>query len=223
MTGRFDPDLLPVAPDLSFEENLWAAGALEVAGIDEVGRGALAGPVGAAVVVFPPEPDKLAVLFGMLDSKKQSPAERVFWAEKVRRVATGWGIGFASAKEIDDLGILPATRLAIQRALEILPLTPQHLLLDCMFLPDIPIPQTSLIKGDERSLSIAAASVLAKTTRDQLLVEMDSHYPGYGFASHMGYATPYHRAALGEIGPCPVHRYSYSPIKFIRTNPASRK
>jgi ribonuclease HII len=213
MTSRLDPDLLPVAPDLAFEKLLWTAGIRHVAGADEVGRGALAGPVGAAVVVLPSQPEELSDLSGMLDSKKQSPEERAHWAEKIRSIAIDWSLGFASAQEIDRLGLLPATRLAIYRALDCLILFPGHLLLDYLFLPESPIPQTSLIKGDERSLSIAAASVLAKTARDQLLIEMDSSYPRYGFASHKGYATRSHLAALGEIGPCPLHRFSYRPVK----------
>lgn len=213
MSSRLDPDLLPVAPDLAFEKSLWSAGIRHVAGVDEVGRGALAGPVGAAVVVFPSEPDTLSGLFGMLDSKKQSPQDRVQWAEKIRSIASAWSLGFASAQEIDHFGLLPATRLAIYRALDCMSLFPGHMLLDCLFLPESSIPQTSLIKGDERSLTIAAASVLAKTARDRLLVELDSSYPRYGFAAHKGYATPAHLAALGEIGPCPVHRFSYSPVK----------
>ena len=215
MSSLLDPGLLPPAPDLAFEERLWASGAGYVAGIDEVGRGALAGPVGAAVVIFPPQPGRLRIFSGMLDSKKQNPGERVLWAEKIRLHASAWSIGFASAQEIDCSGLLPATRLAISRALNILSIFPGHLLLDCLFLPESPIPQTSLIKGDERSLSIAAASVLAKTARDQLLIEMDSHYPRYGFAAHKGYATAYHLAALAEAGPCPLHRTSYSPIKNL--------
>jgi ribonuclease HII len=213
MTGRFDSSLLPAAPDLSFEEQLWAVGIGQVAGIDEVGRGALAGPVGAAAVVLPPDLDRLSELSGMLDSKKQTPEERIFWAEKVRQVAIAWAVGFATAPEIDAWGIVPATRLAIQRALELLPLTPEHLLLDCLFLPESTIPQTSLIKGDERSLSIAAASILAKTARDQLLIKMDAEYPHFGFANHKGYATSSHRKALDRMGPCAIHRFSYSPIK----------
>jgi ribonuclease HII len=213
MTSRLDPELLPVTPDLAFEKLLWAAGTRYVAGIDEVGRGALAGPVGAAVVIFPSQPERLAIFSGMQDSKKQTPGERLQWAEKIRLNASAWAVGFASAREVDLWGLLPATRLAISRALDILTISPRHLLLDYLFLPDSPIPQTSLIKGDERCLSIAAASVLAKTARDQILVDMDSCYPRYGFAAHKGYATSYHRASLQKMGPCPLHRFSYAPVR----------
>jgi ribonuclease HII len=134
-------------------------------------------------------------------------------------VALAWGVGYASEREIDQYGILPATRLAAHRALSLLAVSPQHLLLDYLFLPDEPTPQTSLIKGDERSLSIAGASILAKTGRDALLLQMELDYPGYGFAAHKGYATRAHLQALRELGPCPTHRMSFAPIK---TNPCAR-
>jgi ribonuclease HII len=124
------------------------------------------------------------------------------------------GVGFASHAEIDLWGIIPATRLAGRRALAQLTFPPVHLLLDYLFLPDCDIPQTSLIKGDARSLSIAAASVLAKTARDALLVEMESAYPGYSFSQHKGYATSQHLAALDQLGPSPVHRMTFAPIKY---------
>jgi ribonuclease HII len=127
--------------------------------------------------------------------------------------AVSYGIGFASPEEIDSWGILPATRLAIQRALDRLSIQPEHLLLDHLKLPDHPAPQTPITKGDARSLSIAAASILAKTSRDALMCEMDSRYPDYGFAQHKGYATPAHLRALAERGPCPIHRYSFAPLR----------
>lgn len=213
MSGRFDPELLPAWPDLSLERALWACGLATIAGVDEAGRGALAGPVAAAALILPPEPGRLKALDGLRDSKKLSPAERAAWASVLRQVATAWGVGYASEREIDLYGILPATRLAAQRALSSLPVPPQHLLLDCLFLPDDPTPQTSLIKGDERSLCIAGASVLAKTSRDALLQEMELAYPGYGFAAHKGYGTRAHLQALRELGPCPTHRKSFAPIK----------
>jgi ribonuclease HII len=213
MSKRFDPSLLPPAPDLSIELRLWKAGIKYIAGIDEAGRGALAGPVAAAAVVLPSESASLKTLDGLKDSKQLTPPQRDEWAERIRQKSCAWGVGFASHTEIDLWGIIPATRLAAQRAVENLDLPIEHLLLDYLFLPDNHIPQTNLIKGDERSLSIAGASVLAKTARDRLLVQMESEYPGYHFADHKGYATAQHLAALDRLEPCPVHRKSFAPIK----------
>lgn len=220
MTGRFDPSILPSSPDLEIEKALWEAGVPYVAGIDEAGRGALAGPVTAAAIILPAEPSINRVLHGVRDSKQMSPKERDFWSFRLRDVAATWGVGFASHTEIDELGILPATLLAVQRALETLAISPAHLLLDYLFLSECEIPQTSLIKGDARSQSIAAASILAKTTRDDILREMDREYPGYGFANHKGYGTPTHLEALSFLGPCPIHRMSYSPLKRITSGSA---
>jgi ribonuclease HII len=150
---------------------------------------------------------------GVRDSKQMTPAEREAWAPCIKTLASSYGIGFASACEIDTLGILPATLLAVRRALQGLAFAPDHLLLDYLRLPDDPTPQTALVKGDMRSLSIAAASVLAKTARDALLCELDAVYPGYGFASHKGYGTPEHRAALARLGPCSIHRLTFRGVK----------
>ncbi len=206
----FDRSLLPPVPDLSFEMLLWQAGLTAVAGIDEAGRGALAGPVAAGVVVLPPCAGVTESLKGVRDSKQMTPAERQAARELVVRHALAWAVGYATSAEIDGLGIVPATRLAAWRALDGLSLAPVHLLLDYLFLPDISLPQTALIKGDCRSLSIAAASVLAKTARDALLKELDQVYPGYGFARHKGYGTQAHREALQSLGPSPVHRLSFA-------------
>lgn len=213
MTKRFDPSVIPPAPDLSIEGRLWMAGIKLIAGIDEAGRGALAGPVAAAAVVLPPGSASLKTLAGLKDSKQLTSAQREEWADRIRQDASTCGIGFASHAEIDQWGIIPATRLAAQRAVEQLDLPIEHLLLDYLFLPDVRIPQTNLIKGDERSMSIAGASVLAKTARDKVLVQLDSEYPGYHFAAHKGYATAQHLAALDRLGPCPVHRKSFAPVK----------
>lgn len=213
MVKRFDPSLLPISPNLSFEEKLWNVGIKHIAGIDEAGRGALAGPVAAAAVILPPKASIQKTLDGLHDSKQLSPVERSTWADRLQHEAFAWGIGFASHDEIDLWGIIPATRLAAQRAMENLKFSPQHLLLDYLFLPDCDIPQTSLVKGDARSLSVAAASVLAKTARDALLVGLDSEYPGYSFSDHKGYGTPQHLLALDEFGPSPVHRRTFAPIK----------
>jgi ribonuclease HII len=215
MSKRFDPGLIPPSPDLSFEERLWGTGINYIAGIDEAGRGALAGPVVTAVLILPPNSAQHKTLAGLRDSKQLSPAERDSWAGILHQEAFSWGVGFASHQEIDSWGIIPATRIAAHRALGELSLVPDHLLLDYLFLPDSDIPQTSLIKGDARSLSIAAASILAKTTRDKALIEMASTYPGYRFADHKGYGTPYHLAALKRLGPCPIHRKSFAPVKGL--------
>jgi ribonuclease HII len=206
----FDPSLLPPEPDLSFELTLWQAGLIGVAGIDEAGRGAMAGPVAAAAVVLPPEEGLPDLLKGVRDSKQMTPHERETARERIIQYATSWGVGFATPEEIDQIGIVPATRLAAWRALENLSLHPAHLLLDYLFLPEVTIPQTALIKGDCRSLSIAAASILAKTSRDALLRKLDLTYPGYGFAAHKGYGTKAHREALQRLGLSPVHRLSFT-------------
>jgi ribonuclease HII len=212
MTTKFDCRLLPPEPTLEYEQNLWAAGVRYVAGIDEAGRGPLAGPVTAAAVILPPDLSIAGQLRGVRDSKQMNPGQREVWAVRLKKQVLAYAIGFASAQEIDVLGILPATRLAVQRALQGLSLSPEHLLLDFLELPDDPRPQTSLVKGDARSLSIAAASVLAKTARDALLCELARQYPGYGFEAHKGYSTPAHRLALARLGPCPIHRRSFQGV-----------
>jgi len=210
--SEFDLSLLPPEPDISFELALWEVGLTAVAGIDEAGRGALAGPVAAASVILPPEQEITGCLKGVRDSKQMTPCQREAAREKILLYATTWGVGFATAEEIDQMGIVPATRLAARRSLESLTLPAVHLLLDYLFLPEISIPQTALIKGDCRSLSIAAASILAKTSRDAVLREYDLTYPGYGFASHKGYGTSAHQEALQRLGKCPVHRISFALI-----------
>jgi ribonuclease HII len=206
----FDPSLLPSEPDLSFEQVLWETGQEYIAGIDEAGRGALAGPVAAGAVILPALAGMGNLLKGVRDSKQMTPCQRDKARERILLYVISWGVGFATPEEIDRMGILPATRLAACRALENLNPSPSHLLLDYLFLPDNPLPQTALIKGDCRSLSIAAASVLAKTSRDKLLRELDQAYPGYGLAAHKGYGTQAHREALQRLGPCPVHRLSFT-------------
>jgi ribonuclease HII len=206
----FDRSLIPAKPDLSFELALWDAGLTAVAGIDEAGRGALAGPVSAAAVILPPDPLMVDCLKGVRDSKQLTPDQRERTREKILQYAAAWGVGYATNEEIDQIGILPATRLAACRALEALSIIPAHILLDYIFLPDINLPQTALIKGDCRSLSIAAASILAKTARDAVLRELELTYPGYGFAAHKGYGTVVHRSALQRLGACPAHRHSFA-------------
>jgi ribonuclease HII len=200
-------------PDFSFELRLWSGGMRLVAGLDEAGRGALAGPVAAGVVIFEAEKVDVRDLKGVRDSKQMTPGERARWAVGIRQMAQGWGVGFASNEEIDEFGIVPATRLAMLRALEKLPASPEHLLIDYIQIPECPIPQTAIIKGDARVMSIAAASVLAKTGRDELLCEYDQKYPGYGFARHKGYGTAAHLQALERLGPCEMHRSSFAPVR----------
>jgi ribonuclease HII len=207
---KFDRSLVPALPDLTYEMDLWQGGVHFIAGVDEAGRGALAGPVAAGAVILPVDPELTISLSGVRDSKEMTPGARELWAERLQSVACGCAVGYASNEEIDELGIVPATCLAVQRALEALPMQPQHLLVDFLELPNTAIPQTSLIKGDRRSLSIAAASILAKTGRDARLRQLGLEFPGYGFAQHKGYGTLMHRQALARLGPSPVHRLSFS-------------
>jgi ribonuclease HII len=206
---KFDLAQLPESPDLSFESKLWASGQWLVAGIDEAGRGALAGPVVAGAVILPPDCTIAAKLQGVRDSKQMSPGQREKWAERIQTLALAWGVGYASHLEVDGLGIVPATLLAIRRAIKVLAIAPQYLLLDFLHLPESVLPQTSLIKGDARSLSIAAASVLAKTSRDHWLESMDKIFPGYGFCANKGYGTRAHRLAIELQGMCPLHRRTF--------------
>lgn len=210
---KFDLSTLPAAPNLAFEQPLWQAGLEWVAGIDEAGRGALAGPVAAGIVVLPNHFDLQKKLEGVQDSKLMSAKARQEWSEEIKNIAAAWQVGFASPKEIDEIGIVPATRLAIMRALEKLPQPPQHLLVDAIKLPDTEIPQTSLIKGDRRSLSIAAASILAKVSRDELMDNLANQYPAYHLGQNKGYGTAAHRQAIDHIGPCEIHRFSFAPVR----------
>jgi ribonuclease HII len=207
--NKFNPALIPEAPDLSYERDIWAKGIQFVAGIDEAGRGALAGPVSAGAVILPKDPGIAAQLHGLRDSKQLSPAERETWASRLNEAVLACGVGFASSQEIDALGIVPAVRVAIRRALDRLSVAPEHLLVDFLNLPELTTPQTALVKGDARVLSIAAASVLAKTARDAHMLELDLRYPGYGFAANKGYGTQMHRDAIQVLGPSPVHRASF--------------
>lgn len=200
-------------PHLEFESVLWDNGILSIAGIDEAGRGALAGPVVAAAVILSKSNGLSEKLFGVRDSKLMSATDRSKWAEEIKAIAASWSIGTATAKEIDTIGILPATRLASLRAIKRLGLCPDCLLLDYIEIPNTPLAQVSLTKGDQISLSIAAASILAKTNRDAMLVELDIQYPGYGFSRHKGYGTPEHLQALDKLGPSSLHRYSFAPLR----------
>ena len=204
------------APGLEQERALHSQGYTLIAGIDEAGRGAWAGPVCAAAVILPLERADLGdALDGVTDSKLLTPRRRETLVEVVRGVALAVGVGWASATEIDVLGIVPATRLAMERAVESLSPAPQALLLDYIALPDVDLPQQSLPKADLHCLSVAAASVVAKVSRDRWLIELDQQFPGYGFARHKGYGTAVHRSALEELGPSPVHRMSWEPLRAL--------
>ena len=210
---KFNRSLLPERPNLACEQELWGTGLTLVAGLDEAGRGALAGPVAAGAVVLPADLSDLMEQFsGVRDSKVMTPAARCEWAAVIKTKALAWGVGMAGSAEIDRFGIIPATCLAAARALKSLQVTPEHLLVDYLALPDVAVPQTSLVKGDARSLSIAAASILAKIARDALLIELDQVFPGYHFASNKGYGTQAHRQALLRLGPCSQHRRTFAPV-----------
>jgi ribonuclease HII len=196
-------------PPLRFEKELWALGYKYIGGIDEAGRGAWAGPVAAAVVILPVNAGILRSLAGVRDSKRMTPIQRERAAPIIKAESLAWGIGFSSSQEIDEMGILPASRQAVMRALEMLPLAPEYLLLDYIHWPGLANPHLALPKGESQSLSIAAASVLAKTARDIFMCELDTQLPGYGFARHKGYGTARHRAAIRRLGLCPIHRTSF--------------
>jgi len=215
MASKFDRSLIPPFPDLSFEQNLWQAGVDLIAGVDEAGRGAWAGPVTAAAVILPTLDRSDDLSSQVRDSKQLSAQQRSVLEPLIQHQALTWGVGFATNEEIDRVGILPATRLAMQRALLSLNPAPQHLLLDALFLPEIHTPQTALIKGDQRSLSIAAASILAKTARDRFMQELGAHENHYAFERNKGYGTRFHQAALALHGPCPAHRFSFAPVKCL--------
>jgi ribonuclease HII len=187
-----------------------------IAGLDEAGRGAWAGPVFAGAVILPLErADLIQALDGVRDSKLISPGRREKLVPRILEVAVAAGVGSASQAEIDQYGIVPATRLAMRRALESLAVQPDALLTDAIKLPEIHLPAVPLIKGDQVSLSIAAASILAKVSRDHVMIELDEHYPGYGFAAHKGYGTARHHEALRTYGPADVHRHTFAPIRAL--------
>ena len=194
---------------LRYENALWAEGLTHVAGVDEAGMSPLAGPVSAAAVVLAPG-TRIAYVD---DSKKLDARTREELAEEIKAKAVAWAVGFAEVEEIDNINIYWAGLLAMKRAVERLECTAQHLLLDARSLKDVPTPQQRIIKGDAKSLSIAAASILAKTTRDALMAEMDLQYPGYGFARHKGYPVKEHTTALAKLGACPIHRRSFAPVR----------
>jgi ribonuclease HII len=204
------------APNLDYEKQLWSDGYRRVAGLDEAGRGAWAGPVVASAVVLPPENLTLEQdLHGVRDSKKLTPGRRESVLTLIQACALAVGVGVVPQTEIDRWGIVPATREAMARALKALTQPPDYLLIDHLVLPGLDVDQHSLPKGDARVVSIAAASIVAKVTRDRMMVEFDRAHPGYGFARHKGYGTPQHRDALRSLGPCVIHRLSFSPLRDL--------
>ena len=194
---------------LRYESTLWARGVVRVAGIDEAGMSPLAGPVAAAAVVFAPG----SRIPGVDDSKKLDPAERERLAVEIKQTALTWAVAFADVEEIDTVNIYWAGLRAMRRALDGLALVPEHVLLDARRLKDVALPQQAIVKGDCKSLTIAAASILAKTARDALMQKLDGEHPGYGFARHKGYPVPEHLAALARLGASPVHRRSFAPVR----------
>lgn len=190
-------------------------GLIHIAGLDEAGRGAIAGPVVAAAVILPLDlPGKLALLSGVNDSKQLTAKKRDSLFDLIIEHALAYGIGSSSAGDIDQIGIIPANVQAMQQALVQLQTPAQYLLLDGrMRLKNVPLPQQSIIKGDQKSLSIAAASILAKVSRDREMVALDERYPVFGFAQHKGYCTRQHESALEKYGPCPIHRQTFAPIR----------
>jgi ribonuclease HII len=196
------------------EEGLRARGCERVAGIDEAGRGSLAGPVVAGAVILPPRL-VLDWMDEIRDSKLLTAPRREKLYERIREVALAVGAGVVSHRVIDSKGIVKATRLAMRAAVQQLNPAPEYLLIDYMKLPEVRLPQRGVVDGDSLCLSIACASIIAKVTRDRLMVEMDGKYPGYGLAKHKGYGTRSHIECLRRLGPCPVHRRTFQPVTEI--------
>lgn len=192
---------------LRFEKLAWSTGALRVAGVDEVGRGSLFGPVVAAAVIL----DPTYRVRGLRDSKLLEPERREVLAERIREHAVAWAIAAVDAARIDQINIYQASRVAMRDAVLQLAPAADHLLIDAMKI-DCELPQRAIIHGDALSASIAAASILAKVERDRMMCDWDTIFPFYGLASHKGYSTPRHLAALREHGPCPLHRQSFAPV-----------
>ena len=187
------------------EEQLYQDGVFLIAGVDEAGRGPLAGPVAAAAVILPPD----ARILGLNDSKKLSEKQRLALEPLIKEQAVAWSVTMIEHNVIDKINILQATKLGMRQAVKALAPAAVYLLVDGMELDGVDLPQQGLIKGDARSVSIAAASILAKTARDRLMIEYDAKYPGYGFAKHKGYPTADHKEALRRLGPSPIHRLTF--------------
>ncbi len=188
-----------------YEEALLETGVSLIAGVDEVGRGPLAGPVTAAAVILPPDWH----ILGIDDSKKLTPPRREALAREIRANAVCWALGWCDCRKIDEINILQATKEAMLQALRSLEVRPRHVLVDALRLPEYDVPQTAIIRGDSLSISIAAASILAKVARDEIMREYDSIYPGYAFGRNKGYGTREHYEGLDRHGLCPIHRRSF--------------
>lgn len=211
-------------PNLDEELTLRDAGFALIAGIDEAGRGAMAGPVVAAAVILPlDDPAALYVaLNGVRDSKLLTPSQRDRLFDVIHAHVPAVGVGMAWPVIIDTIGIAKAARLAMRGAVSRLGHTPDHLLIDAFELPAPPAPQRAIVKGDRKCLSIAAASIIAKVTRDRLMIKLDDVYPGYGLAGHKGYVTRAHKLAVYEYGPSPIHRMSYAPVQLVLAHQRGR-
>jgi ribonuclease HII len=198
-------------PTFDQEATLQAQGYRLIAGVDEVGRGALAGPVMAAAVILPLGAD-FAWLRLVRDSKQLSPRQRERVFDLVQLAGIPLGLGSVPHATIDEVGIVQATRMAMAQAVDSLPSRPDFLLIDALSLPEVDLPQKGIIRGDQLSLSIACASIMAKVSRDRRMTEFDGVYPGYGLARHKGYGTKQHLQCLGQLGPCAIHRRSFAPV-----------
>ncbi|PAF40223.1 ribonuclease HII [Terribacillus saccharophilus] len=195
----------------SFENAYYAKGKQYIAGIDEAGRGPLAGPVVAAAVILPRD----AYIAGLNDSKQLSEAKREALYEQIINTCIAYGVGIVTSQRIDEINIYQAAKQAMLEAVDELECQPDHVLVDAMPLSELTCTYESLIKGDQRSVSIAAASIIAKVTRDRMMKEADTAYPGYGFKDHMGYGTKQHLEALRKQGITPLHRLSFAPVKDL--------
>jgi ribonuclease HII len=201
-------------PNLGHENELSSQGYDLIAGVDEVGRGALAGPVVASAVILPHS--TILPWFGLVrDSKELSSKKRECLFDLINKEAVAVGVGIVLPETIDSINILKATRLAMIQAVQKLPKQPNYLLIDRLGLSQCPIPQIGITKGDRLCLSIACASIIAKVTRDRIMMESDQVYPGYGFARHKGYGTPGHLSCLRKLGPSPIHRLYFAPVRDV--------
>jgi len=196
---------------MKYEEELFSSGYELIGGIDEAGRGPLAGPVVASVVILP----RYTQIPGINDSKKLSPLQRERLSKTILETIIDWGIGIVDEQTIDEINILQATYLAMEKAVQSMRLKPHFLLVDGHKIPHLDIPQKPIIKGDQLSISIAAASILAKVIRDRMMIEYDNEFPNYGFAQHKGYGTESHIEAIKKYGICKIHRRSFEPIKSM--------
>ena len=194
-----------IPENLITETALWQSGMRHICGVDEAGRGPLAGPVVAAAVIFEPQ----FWIEGVTDSKKLTETKRELFFQKILDGSLAYGVGIVSAAEIDRINIRQATLKAMQTAVAALNIAPEYVLIDGNDAPELAFPHETLVKGDSRSFTIAAASIIAKVTRDRMLLALDRDFPAYGFAQHKGYGTAKHIAAIRQVGPCPEHRRSF--------------